>query len=110
MPNYFSADFICPYCGTRFTELIERELKDEAHRVTCIGCYAEPIIERSLGAPLVAKESLPDGQRRKNNADYQRMRDAVKLERQAYNKPPDSKERKELFAAADKLKKGQLPT
>jgi len=109
LSQWFTATFRCEHCNTKWDETVERALKDEAHSVSCPGCHIESVLTRTLAAPMVGKESLPDGQRRKTDGAYGRMKDAIHLERKGYNHPPDSKERKELFAAADKLKKGQLP-
>lgn len=109
MPAWWTVDLRCEECSHKWDILVEREKRKEAHEVVCPSCKAEQVLTESFPGPSVSRESLLDGQRRKNDGDYGRMRDAVKLERQAYNKPYDSKERKELMGAAQKLKEGKLP-
>lgn len=56
--SWFSADFICPGCTTRFSDLIDRALKDEAHAVVCPGCLLESNLTRSIGSPMPMMEDI----------------------------------------------------
>lgn len=103
--SWFTATFQCDSCGTKWDDMIKRSEKDDAHTNTCPGCLLEECRERVLGMPMIMKESYPDGHRRRHDDNYKRMKIASSMQRQAYNLPHDSKERKDLMERSEKVKK-----
>jgi putative FmdB family regulatory protein len=73
---------MCKGCGGRFFDTVDVEDPEIPH---CPGCES-PEVEKVIGAPRIMSQSWPDGYRRRNDENYQRILDANKLKGTLVNK------------------------
>lgn len=92
-------DYMCGSCEYEDTDRVVR--RDEQDNQVCPEC-GEKLV-RQLGAPAVMGVALPDGTYR--GTQYQKMKEAAKLEKQAANLPVEK--RGELKAEIRKLRGGK---
>lgn len=100
MSGLLSIDTICETCYHPANLFVDRELaSDWNHRWDCDECDA-PTVKRVMSAPMVLRASYHDGYKR--GGDYQLMKEAVKLKKQAANTHGSAK--RELEAAAAQIR------
>lgn len=78
-------DYVCTGCDYQDTDRVVR--RDEQDSQACPECST--VLTRVLGVPAVMGVALPDGTYR--GVEYQKMKEAAKLEKQAANLPVEKR-------------------
>ena len=99
--SLFSIDVLCTKCFYQTDIIVEREIGTNWETVyTCDDC-GEETAKRTMSAPMVFRAAYHDGYKR--GGDYQILKEAAKLEKQAANSHGQSK--KELMKAIGEVKR-----
>lgn len=97
MSGILSIDTICDNCFVQANLFVDREhASDWDYRWDCEEC-GSPTVKRVMSAPMVLRASYHDGYRR--GGDYQLMKEATKLKKQAANTHGSAKRELEQAAA-----------
>ena len=99
--SLFSIDVLCTTCFYQTDIIVEREIGTNWEAVYTCDERGEETAKRTMSAPMVFRAAYHDGYKR--GGDYQILKEAAKLEKQAANSHGQSK--KELMKAIKEVKR-----